>query len=123
MTTTTIHPLASLALADDGSWYTILGAGGDLQEWVAGYEKELVEAGCGTPTQWFQTTGAAINHYAATRRGPLRPEDEFQPDLTVLLFPLDGLDVGRLAIFKIRWQDRWFDDIVDNMRPLVGEEV
>ena len=30
------------------------------------------------------------------------------------LVGLDGLDVGKLAIFKLQMGDRWFDDVVDN---------
>ena len=53
--------------AYQGSHYTILGAGGDLAEWVAGYNKLLAEEGIGTPVCWAQTTGENINNYAATR--------------------------------------------------------
>lgn len=43
--------------------------------------------------------------------------DNAYPDgLTFLMFPLTGLNMGRLAIFKILMSDRWFDDIVDNNR-------
>ena len=31
-----------------------------------------------------------------------------------MAFPLDGLDVNKLAMFKLQMRDRWFDDIVDN---------
>lgn len=37
----------------------------------------------------------------------------------MLMFPLDGLNVGKLAMFKIRFGVRWFDDIVDNMERRV----
>lgn len=105
---------ADLAAAKAGSWYFIAGCGGDLQEWVEGYTKELQEAEIGTPKQWFQTTGAAVNTFKGMSYGD---RDAFDPTLTCLLFPLDGLDVGRLAMFKLRWQDRWFDDVLANMKP------
>lgn len=103
---------ANLATAFDGSYYTIPGAGGDLQEWVSGYNGLLQEAGIGTPAAWFTTTGKDINTFAATRGDVIDP---FPADLTVLMFPLDGLAAGALAIFKLQMQDRWFDDIVANM--------
>lgn len=94
-----------------GSWYTIFGTGGDLQEWVAGYERELAEQNIGTPKQWYRTTGAQINQFLK----PTEDRDWLPADLTVLMFPLDGLS-SKLPIFKIVMQDRWFDDFVDNTR-------
>lgn len=44
----------------------------------------------------------------------LSGKNAYQEDLTCLMFPLDGLDCGRLAMFRLRAQDKWFDDIVDN---------
>lgn len=102
---------SELAKADAGSMYTILGAGGDLDDWVNGLTAALVDKGIGTPVAWYSTTGAEVNAY--TR--PANPRDAFQDDLTVLMFPLDGLDVGRLAMFKLAMGDRWFDDIVANI--------
>nr|AMP56814.1 hypothetical protein [uncultured bacterium] len=98
------------------SHYTILGAGGDLDEWVAGYNKLLTEQGIGTPTCWSQTTGENLNNYAATHG---EVTDLFQDDLTVLTFPLDGLHVGKLAMFKLTMEDRWFDDVTDNMTATI----
>jgi len=103
---------ADLVTAFEGSYYTILGAGGDLNQWVAGYTDMLQAAGCGTPGHWYTTTGQAINEYAATK-GTVT--DPFQPDLTALMFPLVGLNGGILAMFKLQNGDRWFDDIVNNM--------
>lgn len=112
-TTTTLTRLWSDDLddAEKGSYYTISGCGGDLQEWVDGYNQWLDEEGIGTPAEWFVTSGESINAYAG-----LDNTNPYPPDLAVLMFPLRGLDVGRLAIFKITHEDRWFDDIVQNMR-------
>lgn len=99
-----------LKRAYDGSFYTISGAGGDAQEWVDGYEKIMKDQEIGTPVEWFQTSGACINLFAGDNNDP------YPDDLNILLFPLDGLEVGRLAMFKIAMEDRWFDDIIDNMR-------
>lgn len=104
--------LDNLRDAEQGSYYTIVGAGGSLDEWVTGYEKILEEAEIGKPVEWFTTTGAAVNSHTS----PTNEHDAFPDDLAFLLFPLDGLDVGKLAMFKLRMQDRWFDDIVDNIR-------
>jgi hypothetical protein len=106
---------ADLQKAYEGSYYFIAGAGGDLDEWVTGYNGLLAEEGIGEPKAWFKTTGASVNLYA----GPsLECRDYFQEDLVILLFPLDGLDGGKLALFKLRAQDRWFDDVIDNMRRI-----
>lgn len=104
---------ADLTTAEDGSWYTIAGAGGDPQEWVEGVEQLLEDKGIGKPVAWYQCTGADVNEHAGDS---VRPNDQFQEDLTFLLFPLEGLHVGKLAMFKLAMQDRWFDDIVQNMR-------
>jgi hypothetical protein len=105
---------ADLGKAYEGSWYTILGAGGDLMEWVEGYEEELAGRGIGKPVGWYRTTGAEINEYAG--KALISHRAAFPDDLTVLMFPVDGLNVGRLAIFRIDWGDRWFHDVIDNMR-------
>lgn len=46
-------------------------------------------------------------------------DDPFRDDLTVLTFPLDGLHVGKLAMFKLTMEDRWFDDVTDNMTATI----
>lgn len=99
----------NLKSAYNGSYYTITGAGGDLQEWIDGYNGMLKEQGIGQPKEWFTCKGTDIN-----REYSLTGDNRFQDDLTFLFFPLDGLDGPKLAVFKIRMEDRWFDDIVDN---------
>lgn len=107
-----------LAAADDGSYYTIAGCGGPLEAWVEGYQKVLGDQEVGTPTEWFQTTGANVNLYAAKKMGATpRHEDMFKDDLTILMFPLTDLNVPRLAVVKLQMEDRWFDDIIANIRP------
>lgn len=106
-----MYKIADLEAAKAGSFYTILGAGGELQDWIDGYEDHMAEQGIGKPTEWFLTSGGSINDFAR----PARREDNFPRDLAVLMFPLDGLNTGKLAMFKLVMEDRWFDDIVDNM--------
>lgn len=94
-----------------GSYYTIIGCGGDLEEWKNGYQELLTKEGIGTITKWIEFTGEDMNEELE-----LQDNDRFQNDLHFLAFSLDGLNVGRLAMFKIKMRDRWFDDIVDNLR-------
>ena len=62
-----------------------------------------------------------MNAFAAEHLGrPIRSGDKFKPGLPFLLFPLTDLNTGRLAMFKMMMQDRWFDDIINNMR-VMGE--
>lgn len=118
METLEIKTITDLESAYDLSYYTITGAGGDLAEWVNGYGDLFEEAGIGRPTKWFQTTGIHVNYYAAERFENIRQADLFPDDLTILLIPLDAFaNPGKLPLFKIRMQDRWFDDIIDNMNP------
>lgn len=105
-----ITKMEDLQAAYDGSYFFLAGCGGDLTEWVSGVEKLLAEENVGKPKQWLQTTGAAVNYFAGENHDP------FPLDLVCLLFPLDGLDITKLAIFKINMEARWFDDVIDNMR-------
>ncbi len=99
--------------AYDGSYYTILGCGGGLGEWTTGYTELLEESCIGTPKQFITFTGDDLNiNYS------LIGDNAYKPDLTCLMFTLDGLDTGKLAIFKLRMGDRWFDDIADNNQRL-----
>ena len=101
----------NLQEAYNGSYYTITGAGGDLKAWVEGYNKMLAEQKIGRHREWFTAKGKEINtQYGLTGR------NAFKARLSFLFFPLDDLDIGKLAIFKLRMGDRWFDDIVDNSR-------
>ena len=94
---------------ENGSCYTITGAGGDLNDWVTGYTELLQKDNIGTPVQWFTFTGKQMNdNYGLTGK------NKYPNNLQFLSFPLTGLKVGKLAMFKIKMQDRWFDDIVDN---------
>lgn len=112
MQDTEIEVLTDLSVADRGSWYTIRVTGGDLQEWVGGVSDRMAQAGIERPTRWYQTTGQAVNEYAE----PSNWRNAFPADLTLLMFPLDGIDVGKLAIFRLKMQDVWFDDMIANMR-------
>ena len=97
--------------AYEGSYYTIVGCGGDINEWKEGYQKLLDEEGIGIITKWIEFTGRDMNEELE-----LVGNDKYKDDLHFLAFNLDGLDIGKLAMFKLRMQDRWFDDIVDNLR-------
>jgi len=110
-----IKELEDLTQARAESWYTIIGCGGDLYEWVEGYEKAMSAAEIGTPVQWYRTTGHAVNELTQGEGF-----DRFPADLTMLLFPLDGLNAGSLALFKLAMGDRWFDDICDNIERRRG---
>lgn len=101
--------------AYEHSWYTILGAS-DVIEFAAGYVDLMEQAGIGAPSKFVAIHGGTVNQFAQGRAGAvLASTDLFPSDLTVILFPLDSLDVGKLAMFKLRMEDRWFDDVVQNM--------
>lgn len=111
-----VEVLTDLQKAYDNSYYFIAGAGGDLQEWVNGYNGLLKEQEIGEPVQWFTVTGAKVNDFAFPDGWTSDMRECFPVDLTCLLFPLDGLNMGKLPLFKIGMQDRWFDDVIQNMR-------
>lgn len=96
--------------AKKNDYYTIVGAGGDLQEWVDGYKEMLAEQEIGEPKAFFTCKGSDVNAYYR-----LSKKNRLKDDLTLLFFPLDGLDISRLAIFKIKMGDHWFSDVVANL--------
>lgn len=100
---------ATFNAAYNGSYYTILGCAGDLGEWTAGYKELLETRGIGTPKEFITFKGADMNEFYG-----LTGSNAYNDELTCLMFPLNALDVAKLAIFKLRAGDRWFDDIVDN---------
>ena len=104
--TLTNDELKSLAAT---SVYTITGAGGDIQEWVNGYDKLLREQNIGSPKKWMTFTGKQMNECF-----DLADAKRYENDVIFLAFPLDGLDMEKLAMFKLGMEDRWFDDIVTN---------
>lgn len=95
--------------AFDGSYYTILGCGGDIETWKNGYQHILDIDNIGKITKWIEFTGAELNE-----EFDLHGISAFRKDLHCLAFSLEGLDVSKLAIIRISMQDRWFDDFVDN---------
>lgn len=100
-----------------GSYYTITGAGGDLEKWKQGIQGLLDKQEIGTIKEWITFTGKDMNeNYSLTGN------NRYPDNLTFLAFSLEGLNVGKLAIFKIMMGDRWFDDIVDNNRRREEEQ-
>lgn len=91
------------------SAYTITGAGGELKEWFEGYQEILTEKQIGSIEKWYVFSGKDMN-----LKYNLTGNNRYKNDLTFIAFPLNGLDVGKLAILKLQMGDRWFDDIVDN---------
>ena len=100
----------------EGSWYTITGAGGDINEWKQGYERLMIKEGIGTPKEWVSFKGKDMNDYYG-----LVGSVAYLDDLTFLAFPLTDLEQGKLIYFKLRMGDRWFDDIVDNNRFVMSK--
>lgn len=94
--------------------YTILGAGGELQEWFDGYQELLNEKEIGEILEWYVFTGKDLNRFIGTH--------EFKNDITILAFPIENLNIGKLSIFKLMMEDRWFCDVVDNARANIEEE-
>ena len=104
-------PKADLKKAYSDAWYTVVGAGGNLQEWVDGMGELLTKEGIGQPKEWFVSKGSDVN-----RTFHLKGKNRFKADLVFLFFPLDGMDIYALATFKIRMNDHWFCDVIDNRR-------
>ena len=91
------------------SAYTIIGAGGDLNEWTNGYEELLEKENIGKPVSWYKFSGKLMNDTY-----DLTGDNRYPNDVTFLSFSLDNLNLGKLAMFKLRMGDRWLDDIINN---------
>lgn len=99
----------NIGIAYDRWFYTILGAGGDINEWIQGYQDLCDKEGIGTIKQWYRTTGKVLNDAYDLIGG-----HRFKANLNILMFDYEGMDVGKLAIFKLKMGDRWFTDVIDN---------
>ena len=100
---------ADLVALAETSAFTIVGARGDLSEWIVGVTELLTEKEIGIPQKWMSFTGKQMNDVFG-----LTGKNRYKSRLTFLAFSLDGLDIGKLAMFKLRFGAHWFDDIVDN---------
>ena len=105
----TVNNLETLDELYDCSAFTVVGAGGPLDEWMNGINKSLKERGIGTVEEFYTFNGSQMN-----KRYHLTGNNAYNNDLTFLAFKLDGLNISKLAMFKLDFGARWFDDIVDN---------
>ena len=93
----------------DNSAFTVEGAGGNLDDWMQGLNKLLAENEIGQVDTFYTFSSKLMNDtYGFTG------QNHYPDNLTFLCFKLDGLDVNKLAIFKLSFGARWLDDIVDN---------
>lgn len=92
----------------DGSWYTIIGVD-NIEEWKSGMKFILKNENIGEIKEFESFTGEEMNRFYH-----LKGKIAYKNDLKFLSFSLDGLNVMKLAMFKLSHCDRWFDDIVDN---------
>jgi len=84
-----------LNIARQEGWYVITGAGGDINDWIIGYNKLLAQFGVGQPMEWYHCNGALFDATFG-----LQGDDAYQPDISFLFFPLNGLDVEKLRAFQ-----------------------
>lgn len=94
---------------ENASAFTIEGAGGDLNEWCIGLNEALDKNKIGQVTTFYTFSGELMNKVYG-----LTGSNAYPDNFTFLCFMLDGLDIGKLAMFKLRFGARWLDDIVDN---------
>lgn len=87
-------------------YYVILGAGGDIRDWTNGYQEMFDKEGIGRIKEWGTFSGREFNKAFGITDG-------LGDSLTLLVISLEGLDVGRLALFRLRMQDRWSTDLIE----------
>ena len=93
-----------------GKFYTITGAGGEVNDWIEGYTKELISSKIGRPKYWVRFTGKDLN-----TAYDLEPRKKYQDEMVFLAFPLDGLNIEDLTKYKFQAGDRFFNDIIDTI--------
>lgn len=94
---------------ENTSAFTIEGAGGNLHKWCVGLNEMLEQRGIGQVKEFYNFSGQLMNETYG-----LTSSNRYPDDLTFLSFPLDNLNIGKLAMFKLEFGARWLDDIVDN---------
>lgn len=94
---------------ENASAFTVIGAGGDLNEWCIGLNEMLADEKIGQVTEFYHFKGKLMN-----KTYDLTGNNAYKEDITFLSFKLDGLNVSKLALFKLRFGARWLDDIVSN---------
>ena len=104
----------------DGSYCTQEGASSEkgYKDWFDGINKALKKQGIGQIKTLYVFSGEDMNDFF-----DLTGDNAYPKDLHFLSFPLDGLDVGKLAMFKMSAGFRWFDDIVDNNANRGGKQL
>lgn len=101
--------MADFKRMEDESWFTVIGVGGSLDTWKLGIQKVLQEKKIGTISEWSDFTGREMNS-----QYHLTGNNAYADDLHFLAFSLDGLDIPKLAMFKLQFGAKWFGDIVMN---------
>ena len=86
-----------LEKAYNGSYYTIEGAGGNLDDWKAGYNELLAKEEIGHVDTWITFKGSDLNTWAKLTNDNAYPED-----LTFLAFPLDVFCSRYSQIFLLK---------------------
>lgn len=100
--------------AYNGSYYTAIGCGGNIDEWIEGYDRYIrmsVDDDFDIHKEdVIMFSGADMNSFFG-----LTGTNAYDPELKFLAFSYRTCSqIGKLAIFKLSMRDRWFDDIVDN---------
>lgn len=108
-TLTEVKDADTLSELENASAFTVIGAGGDLNEWCIGLNEIFAGEKIGQVTEFYSFKGKLMNE---TYR--LTGYTAYNEDITFLSFKLDGLDVGRLAMFRLKFGAKWLDDIVSN---------
>lgn len=104
----------------DGSYCTYEGAASEkgYKDWFDGVNKVFKEKDIGQIKTMYVFSGKDMNDFFK-----LTGTNAYPDDLHFISFPLDGLDMGRLAMFKMSAGFRWFDDIVDNNANRGGKQL
>ena len=93
----------SIAKDDDG--LVLLGAGGDLNDWIKGVSSALHEEGIATSDNPSELWSAA---YVLTTSGG-------RTDLALMFNDKNNIDIGKLAMWRLKFGDAsWVSDYIVN---------
>lgn len=99
-----------------GSYSTILGAGGPIEEWIDGISDWMKENDLGEMSDIYVFKGSDVN-----KKYGLSGKNQFKNDLVILAWSNNKINMSKYAVKRLSMGIRWFDDIIDNSKPDMDE--
>ena len=97
----------------DGSALTLTGLSHETVDDYVDYLSKIIPLKDGSVV--YEVSGESINSYYDV--------DEFPDDLNIVVIELDSFeDRKKLILKRFNFGGRWFDDVIDNIKPCVDND-